>query len=278
MDDIAAVLSAGTGRLPRRAALAEGGFVREKRPGDAEIDVLSRVCELVAAALGAAVVPRRTDDALALAFGADLPMHAWDALRADVVTGDFLPERAVAPGDYERALASGDETRLFVCAHLPVPLGLRGARLDLISLVRGMLGAPATPVATRAFQEVLASMDPPADVLAAALCAHPAAARLALRCRLPQVAAAVPGVVDALAAHAASVAPKHRYGPLAALALMGARLPDLARATIVEGSRVRLDVRTIAAASALLTDEDNEFAGAVAGLAAALLDHSYNGG
>lgn len=82
---------------PRRACLSpDGGGVREARePGDVEVVVLSRVCELARAAAGLPVWPRDTGELLALAAAGNAP-GAWAAVHADLTSGAATPESAAA--------------------------------------------------------------------------------------------------------------------------------------------------------------------------------------
>lgn len=87
------------GEPPRRACLGPDGAVREKaRPGDAEVAVLSSLCELARRAVGLPVWPREPGACLRLAVQTNAA-GAWAALHAD------LASEAAAPDALARALA-----------------------------------------------------------------------------------------------------------------------------------------------------------------------------
>lgn len=99
MDFAAQVLSVlrVNGRVPRRAVVLPDGALgdRAAHPGQPELDLLSRLCEIARHAAGQAVYPRRTAALLELALGSNAP-GAWEAAKDDIVTGDLDLEAATA--------------------------------------------------------------------------------------------------------------------------------------------------------------------------------------
>lgn len=96
MDQISSVLCVN-GRIPRRAVLLGDGGLGDKvqHPAVAEVDLLSRLCEVARASGGQAVYPRRTTDLLEQALSTNHP-GAWEAARDDLVTGDLDLDGAAA--------------------------------------------------------------------------------------------------------------------------------------------------------------------------------------
>lgn len=89
MDQISAILKVN-GSLPRRAVLLEDGRLADRTACTTcrEVDLLSRLCEVVRSARGLAVYPRRCEDLLQLALSTN-DEGAWAAIRDDIVTGDL---------------------------------------------------------------------------------------------------------------------------------------------------------------------------------------------
>lgn len=85
------------GRFPRRAVLTPDGRLADKTalPDHAEVDLLSRICEVVKHAAGLKVYPRQTAALLERAL-ADNDPGAWEALKDDLVTGDVDLDSACA--------------------------------------------------------------------------------------------------------------------------------------------------------------------------------------
>lgn len=85
------------GKIPRRAVLLPDGALAERaaHPGVPEVDLLSRLCELARAANKQPVYPRVTAQLLDVALGGNAA-GAWEALRDDMLTGDFEAAAAVA--------------------------------------------------------------------------------------------------------------------------------------------------------------------------------------
>jgi hypothetical protein len=85
------------GRVPRRAVLLEDGSLADKtaHPEAKEVDVLSKVCELYRASSGQPSHPRHTASLLEMALLTN-GSSTWDAIRDDLVTGDFDLRAAAA--------------------------------------------------------------------------------------------------------------------------------------------------------------------------------------
>lgn len=96
MDQVAAVLRVN-GRLPRRAVLLADGALGERaqHPQNAEVELLSRLCEISRTATGLASYPRRTEQLLEQALASN-SAEAWSAIKDDLGTGDLDLESATA--------------------------------------------------------------------------------------------------------------------------------------------------------------------------------------
>lgn len=95
MEQILAIVRVN-GRVPRRAVLIDGALGdRVSRPEAPEVDLLSRVCEIARQAMGVPCYPRRTFDVLDLALSGNAA-GAWEALKDDLLTGDFNDAEALA--------------------------------------------------------------------------------------------------------------------------------------------------------------------------------------
>lgn len=95
MEQILAIVRVN-GRVPRRAVLVNGALGdRLSCPGAPEVDLLSRVCEIARQAMGLPCYPRRTFDVLDLALSGNA-VGAWEALKDDLLTGDFNDAEALA--------------------------------------------------------------------------------------------------------------------------------------------------------------------------------------
>lgn len=92
MDQILSIVRV-KGHVPRRAVvLADGGLAdKTSHPDCAELELLSRVCEVARASCGAPCYPRQTAALLERAL-ADNDVGAWQAVRDDLVTGDLDAE------------------------------------------------------------------------------------------------------------------------------------------------------------------------------------------
>lgn len=89
MDQVGAILEV-RGSIPRRAVLLPDGRLADKTacPGCAELDILSRLCEVVRGARGAPCYPRLTSALLERALDGN-EEGAWEAVRDDILTGDL---------------------------------------------------------------------------------------------------------------------------------------------------------------------------------------------
>lgn len=89
MDQIAAILKV-KGAIPRRAVVLSDGRLADKTAcaGCAELDLLSRVCEVVRGAGGLPCHPRLTSALLERAL-AHNDTGVWQAVRDDIMTGDL---------------------------------------------------------------------------------------------------------------------------------------------------------------------------------------------
>lgn len=89
MDQITAILKV-KGAIPRRAVLLPDGRLADKTTcaGCAELDILSRLCEVVRGAHGMPCYPRQTAALLECALDGN-EEGAWEAVRDDIITGDL---------------------------------------------------------------------------------------------------------------------------------------------------------------------------------------------
>jgi len=96
MDQVVSVLRVN-GRVPRRAVLLQDGALGDKTQhvGAAEVDLLSRLCEVARRACGQPAFPRRTAELLELALTSNQP-GAWEAAKDDMLTGDLDLDAAAA--------------------------------------------------------------------------------------------------------------------------------------------------------------------------------------
>lgn len=95
MEQILAIVRVN-GRVPRRAVLVDGALGdRLACPGAPEVDLMSRVCEIARQAMGLPCYPRRTFDVLDMAVSGNAA-GAWEALKDDLMTGDFNDAEALA--------------------------------------------------------------------------------------------------------------------------------------------------------------------------------------
>lgn len=96
MDQVLSVLRVN-GRVPRRAVLLPDGALadRASHPDCPELELLSRLCEIVRTTTGQPVYPRHTAELLDMALSTNSP-GAWEAAKDDLVTGDLDLDAAVA--------------------------------------------------------------------------------------------------------------------------------------------------------------------------------------
>lgn len=96
LDAVHAVLKVN-GVLPRRAVLLPDGSLSDKtaHPDMREVELVSRVCEVVREASGAPCHPRHTAQLLDQALATNAP-GAWAAIHDDLATGDFDANAAAA--------------------------------------------------------------------------------------------------------------------------------------------------------------------------------------
>lgn len=102
MEDLSALLSVN-GRVPRRAVLLADGSLGERvdHRDAPEVDRLSRLCEVYRVAAGLSCHSRHTSELIREALTSNSPA-TWDAVRDDVLTGDFDDEAAVATTQQEQ--------------------------------------------------------------------------------------------------------------------------------------------------------------------------------
>lgn len=78
---------AGAAKPPRRAVLRNGCIGAKRSPEEQEVELLSKICELVRTSLRLPVYPRDTTALLQLCLQSNDP-GAWDALHADLKLND----------------------------------------------------------------------------------------------------------------------------------------------------------------------------------------------
>lgn len=285
MDTLAEILSV-RGTIPRRAALTGDGALvdRATRRDLPEVELLSRVCEVVRRATGKPPPPRRSDELLELALATNSP-EAWAAAKDDVATGDF--EAGVAAkfvGCRGAAAASmlvsclaeagSREHMLHVCVvtHRLLPAAGQEVRLHwgaaLSCQLRGVVDAlvrhhefckrDVRDAIFDGFAEMLAVAEIP-DARAAEFVRRALESGrddvLRLFARLPATfLAADPGLLAALVARAGAV-PEHSAYPVLALLARAPRdaLVDHAAAIVAALRRLEknVDVRTYVAAASV---------------------------
>jgi hypothetical protein len=96
LDAVQAVLKVN-GVLPRRAVLLPDGSLSDKtlHPGQREVELVSRLCEVVRESSGAPCHPRHTAQLMDQALTTNAPA-AWSAIQDDLATNDFDANAAAA--------------------------------------------------------------------------------------------------------------------------------------------------------------------------------------
>ena len=297
----------GRGEPPRRACLGPDGQVREKcAPADAEVEVLSRLCELARRAAGLPVWPREPAALVQLAAQTNAA-GAWAGLFADLRSEAVAPDAVArlladsAPADVlvRDLLESGTAaqlqhvTQILACLLPRAPpayAGLVGERLgerlpDLVrALVRLCPHRDARDVSLTGLGKLLdVSRAPGACVADELLRAVDAGADHVARLfvHAPLDTAARPQLPAAVLARAQRAPPTARYAWLAILtrlarggaALDGDVVADLVAGTLSGCMAVKtVDARLALAASLLAQAAPPAGAGPAARLAAGLAE------
>lgn len=253
-------------RVPRRAVLLPDGRLGDKvaHPTAAEVDVLSRVCEIVRAEHGVACQPRQTADLLERALATNCP-GAWHAVKDDLVTGDLDMEAAcavlqqscnpamllaclVAPRDAEHMMhvaclvarvldRLSEEARAEMGRALAHQL--RGL-MDALIMHGAMMTREVVDGVADGFGRIIGSACAVPDARVAELVGHAIARRKDELLRLflhvpPSFVDHDPDLVAKLLERAKYAAPLHKYPTMAMLSRIAA-----ARPTLIRGHEVRV--------------------------------------
>lgn len=296
-------------RIPRRAVLLPDGRLDDKvvHPHAPEVEVLSRVCEIVKAEHGAPGQPRQTADLLERALATNCPA-AWHAVRDDLSTGDLDMGAACAV-----LQQSCNSALLLACLvtprdaeHMMHVACLVARVLDRLSeearaemgralghQVRGLMDALVThgTMMTRevingvadGFGRIIGTSCALPDARVAELVGHAIVKRKDELLRLflhvpPSFVDHDPGLVAGLLDRAKYAAPLHKYPTVAMLSRIAAARPGLLQghevrvATIVRSALPeQLDCReSLAAATLALALAESEGYSADAGMVKAL--------
>lgn len=288
-------------RVPRRAVLLADGRLDDKvaHPAAAEVEVLSRVCEIVRAEHGVACQPRQTSDLLERALATNCPA-AWHAVRDDLSTGDLDLDAAcavlqqscnsamllaclVTPRDAEHMMHVAclvarvlDRLSEEARAEMGQALGhqLRGL-MDALMMHGAMMTREVIDGVADGFGRIIGSACAVADARVAELVAHALAKRKDEMLRLflhvpPSFVDHNPGIVERLLERAKYAAPLHKYPTLAMLSRIAAARPALIQGheervmAIVRGALPeQMDCRECLAAAtlALVAAESKGYAG-----------------